>query len=242
MNRYYYKKGGRKANKKTLKIASLIFFLLGSSVLVYVFFPLILWQIYFFDAYAQTTVAAPIPKTNVIDASVKSLISAAANSLSGVDYTNAQNWFPNLPYETGKQAEVTRYTINIPKLNITEAEVTTIDNDLSKYLVNYPGTAIPGESGNAVIFGHSTLPNLFNPKDYKTIFANAHTLKQGDIIEAKVNGALYTYKIFSISVVSPDDTSALTQNYDDGYITLVTCTPPGTIWKRLIIKARLEKI
>ena len=26
----------------------------------------------------------------------------------------------------------------------------------------------------------------------------------------------------------------------DSYLTLVTCTPPGTTWKRLIIKAKLE--
>ena len=49
------------------------------------------------------------------------------------------------------------------------------------------------------------------------------------------------YSIENISVVDPDNTSVLEQSFDDSYITLITCTPPGTIWKRLIIKARIVK-
>ena len=93
-----------------------------------------------------------------------------------------------------------------------------------------------------MIFGHSTLPQLFNAKDYKTIFANAYKLKNGDIIYATVKGVKYSYKIFKTIVVDPSDTSALEQDYDNSYLTLVTCTPPGTTWKRLVIKSRLERI
>ena len=50
------------------------------------------------------------------------------------------------------------------------------------------------------------------------------------------------YKIFNIRIVEQTDTYIFEQNYDNSYLTLVTCTPPGTIWKRLIIKAKLEKI
>jgi len=78
-------------------------------------------------------------------------------------------------------------------------------------LVNYQGTGIPGKNGNAVIFGHSTLPQLFNPKDYKTIFANTYKLKDGDTIYVIINNITYTYKIFKIVIVDPDDSSALVQ-------------------------------
>ena len=86
------------------------------------------------------------------------------------------------------------------------------------------------------------MPQLFNAKDYKTIFANAYKLKNGDNIYALVEGVKYSYKIFKIMVVDPSDSSALEQDYDNSYLTLVTCTPPGTIWKRLVVKSRLEKI
>ena len=120
--------------------------------------------------------------------------------------------------------------------------MSTRDNNLAIHLVNYQNTAIPPDNGNAVIFGHSTLPQLFNPNDYKTIFATAYQLRLGDEIYATVNGASFKYRVFNISVVEPTDTSIFEQNYDNSYLTLVTCTPPGTTWKRLIIKAKLEKI
>ena len=120
--------------------------------------------------------------------------------------------------------------------------VSTVDTDVGKHLVNYEGTSILGDKGNAVIFGHSTLPQLYNPKDYKTIFANAYKLKIGDNIYGFVNGVSYLYKIYNTTVVDPSDTSIFAQSYNNSYLTLVTCTPPGTVWKRLIIKARLEKI
>lgn len=242
MSEYYYKKGISKRPRKILKILSGIFMLLGIGILAYIFFPLLIWQVYLSHALAYNKVTAPIPESTVIDSSsVKNLFSDAANILSGVDYNDPHNWFSNLNYEK-RTTNVPSYTISIPKINIKDAEVTTIDNNLEKHLVNYPGTAIPGENGNAVIFGHSTLPYLFDANNYKTIFANAHTLKVGDEITTKVKGAEYTYKIYDISVVDPENTSALTQNYDNSYLTIVTCTPPGTIWKRLIIKAKLEQI
>jgi sortase A len=40
----------------------------------------------------------------------------------------------------------------------------------------------PGEYGNIVIFGHSTLPQLYNPKDYKTIFTYLPSLEKKDHI------------------------------------------------------------
>jgi len=41
--------------------------------------------------------------------------------------------------------------------------------------------------------------------------------------------------------VSPRDLSILAQRYDDSYLTLITCVPPGTYFKRLIVRARLAK-
>ena len=159
------------------------------------------------------------------------------------DYTNAKNWFPNFhPSQALGKPKVLSYILSIPKIRIKDALVSTTDMDLGKHLVNYQGTSIPGDFGNAVIFGHSTLPQLYSPKDYKTIFANAYKLEIGDSIYSIVNGVTYLHKIYNITVVDPNDSSAFTQNYDNSYLTLVTCTPPGTVWKRLVIKARLSKV
>lgn len=235
MGKYYYKKNGQNKLKKYLRLLSILLCVIGTSLIFYVLFPFISWQIYFSPVFASQNITSSIPHANIID--------LAKNLVDRTDYANPANWFPGFnPGTSQDQNNTPFYTISIPKIKIENASVSTIDIDLEKHLVNYQGTSIPGQNGNAVIFGHSTLPQLFNPKDYKTIFANAYKLKNDDIIYAMVNGVTYTYKVFKITVVDPQDYSALTQDYNNSYLTLVTCTPPGTIWKRLVVKARLETI
>ena len=172
--------------------------------------------------------------------SIKSLVLASASVVSGIDYTNADNWYPAF-HKTNELPAVSFYSLSIPGINIENAIVSTIDTDLKSHLVNFNGTAVPPASGTSIVFGHSTLPQLYNPKDYKTILANAHMLKVDDNIIVSTNNSQYTYKIFSITIVEPEDTSVLSQDYSGSFLTLITCTPPGTIWKRLVIKAQLEK-
>ena len=166
-------------------------------------------------------------------ATIQSLLT---NSLQGGD------WLPAFYQEANVGSTITHYSLSIPKVKIENADVSAIDTDLSSHLVHFPGTVLPPKKGNAVVFGHSTLPQLYDPTNYKTIFANIHNLAIGDKLLVKVNDALYTYKIISMSIVDPQDTSYMNQHADDSYFTIVTCTPPGTIWKRLIIKSKLEKI
>lgn len=240
MNRYYYQDTHSK--RKAVRYFGLVFFLLGICGLFYVFFPLLSWNIYFAPAFASQNVTAPIPQTTVVNSdTIKSLFTESVNVLKGVDYTNAQNWFPSIKAKNS-ETKVDTYFLSIPKLKIKDAVVSTVDYDLGIHLINYGGTAIPPHNGNAVIFGHSTLPQLFNPKDYKTIFATAYTLEVGDTFQVKVEDIVYNYKIFNITVVDPSDTSVFAQTTDTSYVTIITCTPPGTTWRRLILKARLETL
>jgi sortase A len=236
MGKYYYKRNAQDNLKKYLRLTSYFFLIVGLLIILYVSFPIISWQIYFQPEFTSQNILLSIPRADIV--------SLTKNSLDGTDYTKAENWFKNINpvINRKKQVDVPSYLISIPKIAIKEAVVSTIDTDLEKHLINYQGTSIPGKNGNAVIFGHSTLPQLYDAKDYKTIFANAYKLKNGDIIYAIINNVTYTYKIFKTTVVDPTDSSVFIQNYDNSYLTLVTCAPPGTVWKRLIVKAVLEKI
>ena len=126
-------------------------------------------------------------------------------------------------------------------MGIFNARVQVGGKDLSNNLIHYGGTAYPGSFGNAVIFGHSTLPLLFNPENYMTIFATLPTLDYGDEILVKFDGINYRYRIEEMIEVVPEDISILEQHFDDSYLTLVTCVPPGTYLRRLIVRARLMK-
>jgi sortase A len=241
MGNTIYRKANSGLKRRIIRFSGLGLSIIGMIMVVYFSFPLISFQMYLQPVFAEQGLAAPIPKTTILtESSIKSLLKATADSLKGVDYTDARNWFPSVQ-EGATSATVTHYYLSIPKLKISNAYVSTVDNDLDHHLIQYGGTSVPPNKGTAVVFGHSTLPQLYQPGNYKTIFAYAHTLQVGDEIVLSVDDITYTYKIYNITIIDPSDTSAFAQNYDDNYLTLITCTPPGTTWKRLLIKSRLEK-
>lgn len=216
MAKYYFKKKGKSNLRKYFRILSIIFIVVGLGMITYVLLPLILWYVYFQAVFAVHNTVNPIPKGNL--------------------FSSENNLFLK------EESKVSKYLISIPKLKIENALVSTTDLDTAKHLVNYGYTNIPGKRGNALIFGHSSLPRFFNTSDYKTIFSNIYRLKNGDKIYATVDNSIYLYKVIRSIVVEASDTSIFQGDYSNSYITLVTCTPPGTVWKRLIVKARFEKI
>lgn len=156
------------------------------------------------------------------------------------DYTLVSSWFDSsVEQEEAFSSEVTHYSISIPKLGIESASVELGGEDLKKTLVHYPDTALPGRLGNAVVFGHSVLPQFFNPENYLTIFSTLYRLKEGDEIFVDFDGIRYRYLIEDLFEVSPKDLSVLEQHYNSRVMTLITCSPPGTYLRRLIIRTRL---
>lgn len=155
-----------------------------------------------------------------------------------LDYTDSNTWFPEAKTTTSVAEEI-NYQLSVPKLGISNATVVTSHTDLKKSLIQYPGTANPGDLGNTVIFGHSVLPQFFNPKNYLTIFSTLHTLEKGDEIDLTFDNIDYRYNIVDMYEVTPDNLTPLAQSYDSHRLTLITCTPPGTYLRRLIIKAEL---
>jgi len=239
---YYIKQTPSKI-KPLVHIFSL--FLIGIGVLcgIFILLPLLSWEAYLSPVLTNQSFASPIPSSIVLNTvSLRELLKNANDSLQGVDYMDVASWFPANQKLAKQTNPVPIYYLAIPKLGVTHALVSTQDTKLGEHLVHFPGTALPGEKGTTVIFGHSTLPQLFNQNDYKTIFATTYTLKSGDEIDTQIASKKYRYRIFRLQVVSADETSYLTQQADNSYLTLVTCTPPGTTWKRLLIQARIEKI
>ena len=156
--------------------------------------------------------------------------------------TKASTWFEGgAKEEDFAKPEVKYYTMTIPRLGINGATVTIGGEDLSKSLIHYPGTALPGEIGNSVIFGHSVLPLFFSPTNYKTIFSALPKLQKGDDIIVNYDGITYRYVVETKFEVKPRDLQVLEQNRDASYISLITCVPPGDPRKprRLVVRARL---
>ena len=160
------------------------------------------------------------------------------------DYTKLGSWFNTDEDKDFITQNVKYYTLTVPKLKIDGATVTIGSEDLSGSLIQYPGTALPGKVGNAVVFGHSILPQYFNPKNYLSIFSTLPVLKKGDEIFADYDGISYKYEVTDMFEVKPTDIQILEQSKAGSYLSLVTCTPPGHPLKpkRLIVRAKLVPV
>ena len=104
-------------------------------------------------------------------------------------------------------------------------------------MVHYPGTALPGDKGNVFITGHSS--NVFWEKsDYNTVFALLPKIEEGDDIFVSYDQVDYHYRVISKKEVTPKEVGILEQG-DDKIMTLMTCTPVGTVLRRLVVTAEL---
>jgi sortase A len=231
---------------------SLILVTLGVATFTTVAYPLISYQLTFAPQFQKDNVISPLTSSVVAtkDLVTHTVKKAEANDHpvfvdevvnTSLDYTDSSSWFAGVTKpKTTSTAAPAVHTLSIPKLGIDHAVVRNDHTDLKQSLIQYVGTAMPGDLGNTVIFGHSVLPQFFNPHNYLTIFSTLHTLRPGDTMEIVSDGATYNYKITEMYEAMPDDLSPLAQVYTGRTLTLITCTPPGTYLRRLIIKAQIQ--
>lgn len=100
------------------------------------------------------------------------------------------------------------------------------------------GSTLPGQPGNLYLFSHST-DAPWNFIRYNAVFYLLRELVPGDRVVIFYANKRYDYIVFDKVVVEPGDVSYLTNRYDSPILTLQTCDPPGTLLKRLVVRAKL---
>lgn len=113
--------------------------------------------------------------------------------------------------------------------------------ELKKWVVRYPWTALPGEVGNAFVFGHSSNYPWIK-SEYNDVFALLDNLETGDEIIVYYNQKKYTYNVTDRAKVKPGDVKALeSRDPNKKELSLMTCWPVGTVLERLLIFAELKE-
>ncbi|MBM3208864.1 sortase [Candidatus Shapirobacteria bacterium] len=247
MTPYIYLKAERRPKVVILRPQIMVFlpamfmmvgiFLLANAVL-----PIISYQLFISPRFSRQEFVRPISQEDLLRQPAEVFTPVVLGEEAPFEYIDFAKWFPSASKPEGRPSKITHYTISIPKLGIENAVVEISSLDIKKSLIQYPGTANPGQPGNAIIFGHSTLPFLFNPQNYITIFSTLPNLKAGDEVLANFDGIIYRYRVEEMVETKPEDISVLEQRYDDSYLTLITCVPPGSYLRRLIVRARLSVI
>ena len=244
MTRYRYLKKycpPQKDFSLILKVFSVFFSIIGIFLVGNAVTPILSYQMKLSPKLVEEKMLSPLG-TKGIEESFSISNQILGDSASLAWSADIKNWFPEANLPTEKEIKINTYYLSIPKLKINQAIVKVGVESLDKNLVHYPGTAHPGRTGNAVIFGHSVLPAFFNPKNYMTIFSTLPTIEKGEEILVDYDNIRYTYLVEELKEVPPNDISILAQRYDDSYLSLVTCVPPGTYLRRLVVKARLSKM
>ncbi len=135
--------------------------------------------------------------------------------------------------------------IIIPKINVNAPvvyDVSSLDEHvvqtkLKDGVVHYPipgADGFPGQKGNTVILGHSS-NDVFDDGKYKFVFVQLDSLAVGDMFYLNYNSVRYAYKVTEKKIIEPNQVSELVLDNSRARATLVTCTPPGTALKRLVV-------
>lgn len=154
--------------------------------------------------------------------------------------------------ETAKKLEVTpsdnipvvnEFKLVVPKLGLESNISPNVDlqNEsvyrqelLSTGVAHARGSYLPGQKGSVFLFAHST-DTIFNIAKFNAKFFSLGDLETGDEIQINYQGKEYHYKVSGKNIIDPNDVELIRNSGNS--LMLMTCTPPGTDWQRLIIFA-----
>lgn len=141
----------------------------------------------------------------------------------------------------------TNFAIVIPKIaanariipNVNASNYNEYMQALSQGVAHAQGTVFPGMKGNIFLFAHST-DNFWNVGRYNAVFYLLKELEPGDEVNIFFGGKRFSYKVYDKKIVEASEVEYLTplSGAQGQTLTLQTCWPPGTTWKRLLVFAK----
>jgi sortase A len=122
-------------------------------------------------------------------------------------------------------------SITIPKIGLALPLFDGINTaTLDEGPGHWPGTARPGELGNAVIAAHRV--------SHGAPFRSIDQLVVGDQVQFTLPQGTSTYEVTATDVVTPEAIDIITQSHEHT-ATLFACHPPGSTKFRYVVKLRL---
>ncbi len=136
------------------------------------------------------------------------------------------------------------FGITVPKINANAKIIPNVDpfnsveyqKALTKGVAHAKGSAFPGEGRNTFLFSHSSV-NFFEALRYNSVFYLLSKMERGDPIDMYYRNIKYTYTVTDVRTVPSSAVEYLFTVPQTETLTLMTCWPPGTTYKRLIVIA-----
>lgn len=120
--------------------------------------------------------------------------------------------------------EIPKIDVNLPVYHGTSEET------LQKGVGHLEGSSLPvgGEGTHAVLSAHTGINS-------SKMFSDLPEMEEGDLFFIRVLDETLAYRVCSINVILPEDTSGLVPEEGRDLVTLITCTPYGVNTHRLVV-------
>ncbi len=136
------------------------------------------------------------------------------------------------------------FGIVIPKIEANAKVIPNVDPQnpaayqraLTQGVAQALGTKYPGEEGNIFIFAHSG-QDFLEANRYNAVFYLLSKLETGDEIFIFYQTKKYRYTVTEKKTAAPSEAQYMDDTPGKYTLTLMTCWPGGTTWKRLIVRA-----
>lgn len=137
------------------------------------------------------------------------------------------------------------FSVVVPKISAASNIVVNVDTSnkeeyldaLRKGVAHAKGTYFPGQGENIFLFAHST-DSPINFSRYNAVFYLLRKLDEGDNVILYFANRKYVYEVEDKFTTNIDDTAWITEGTSGERLLLMTCDPPGTTWRRLIVLAK----
>jgi len=230
--------------KKTVAGISLF---LGLVLLLVVFLPAIIQEIkYLYNPYKDGEVKV-ITHSHVEER--EPIFSCSAGKNKSILFSGIKNDVRCDLKNTKKQIVFTddNFGLVIPKIGVNVSVVENVDpldqeqysQSLKQGVVHSKFSGLPDDNKTMFIFGHSS-NNVYDLGGYNFVFYLLSKLVKGDVFYIAYKGDIYKYKVVDKKTVSDRDVDYLKFNDENVAVMLMTCWPPGTDKKRLLIFARQD--
>jgi sortase A len=133
-------------------------------------------------------------------------------------------------------------SLEIPKINVSApllfagGQEKNISKLLEKGVVHYQNSALPGETGQTIILGHSA-PLGWPKIKYDWIFSRLADLTKGDKIFVYYNHRKYLYRVQNKIFLNRGEELPQFLTKSGNVLILISCWPPGKDFKRIAVIA-----
>ncbi len=154
--------------------------------------------------------------------------------------TTAEPAIPTARGELPTRIEIPSLGLDAHVVNPQESDAASLDRALLSGAVRYPGSGVPGEEGNVLLFGHSSHLPVVHNQAYKA-FNDIQKLKVGEPIFIIGTDKVYIYAVEKVEEANTT-TGEIPLAVSGAKLTLATCDNFGAKSDRFIVTAVLVNV